>query len=92
MLTKAGDNCTSSASQSDVDAIAAAMDVAEQPQPSIQDQQMPVLGDATEAPVQNLMPSKEQAIAAMMQNYVRQNGGIVQDNQEDIKKDQTLFG
>lgn len=92
MMSKASGNCSSSVPQSDVDAIANAMDAAEQPQTPIQDQKAPILGDASDLPAQNFMPSKEQAIDAMMQNYVRQNGGIVVQDNQDTKKDQTLFG
>lgn len=72
--------------QSSVDAIAAAMDNPEALEPKVE-QPSEQLNNAP------LASPREQDIANMMQNYIRQNGGIVQDEQTPkVKKDQTLFG
>jgi len=81
-------NTSCSTPQSDVDAIAVAMDNPEiltpkssAPEYDTNQPQSEVLGNA-----------KEQDIANMMQNYIKQNGGVVQDEQNPkVKKNQTLF-
>lgn len=64
--------------QSDVDAIANAMDKQEEI-PNVATPQ-----SLTTSPLEN-------DINVMMQNYIRQNGGIIQDNNK-VKRNQTLLG
>lgn len=70
--------------QSDIDAIADAMDK--------QEEEINNIDHCSRTHSNNLSLSpKENDISAMMQNYIRQNGGIVQDDKR-IKKNQTLLG
>lgn len=85
MANQICDDASCSTPQSDVDTIAAAMD-----NPEVLTSEQPELTQPDNILLNN---AKEQDIANMMQNYVKQNGGIVQDGQNPkIKKNQTLLG
>lgn len=87
MSNKIDDGSLCSTTQSDVDAIANAMDNAEATQEPVAQEQEVKTSEPHNGQVLNPM---ERDIEIMMQNYIKQNGGIVQE--KPTKKNKTLFG